>query len=73
MFSANYALWWSPNATFLTYVEFNDTEVPIIEYSFYGEDSEIYPQTVHIPYPKVCQELGLIVISLSCLFQFSNV
>ncbi|XP_040213797.1 dipeptidyl peptidase 4-like isoform X2 [Rana temporaria] len=52
MFSTNYALWWSPNATFLTYVEFNDTEVPIIEYSFYGEDSEHYPQTVHIPYPK---------------------
>ncbi|XP_018412198.1 PREDICTED: dipeptidyl peptidase 4-like [Nanorana parkeri] len=52
MFSTNYALWWSPNAKFLTYVEFNDTEVPIIEYSFYGDDSEQYPQTIHIPYPK---------------------
>ncbi|XP_072274347.1 dipeptidyl peptidase 4-like isoform X2 [Pyxicephalus adspersus] len=52
MFGTNYALWWSPNAKFLTYVEFNDTEVPIIEYSFYGDDAEQYPQTVHIPYPK---------------------
>ncbi|KAM5152493.1 dipeptidyl peptidase 4 isoform 1-T2 [Mantella aurantiaca] len=52
MFGTNYALWWSPNANFLTYVEFNDTEVPIIEYSFYGEDSQQYPQTIHIPYPK---------------------
>ncbi|XP_068103162.1 dipeptidyl peptidase 4 [Hyperolius riggenbachi] len=52
MFGTNYALWWSPNAKRLTFVEFNDTEVPIIEYSFYGEDSQQYPQTVHIPYPK---------------------
>ncbi|KAM9305677.1 dipeptidyl peptidase 4-like [Gastrophryne carolinensis] len=52
MFGTNSALWWSPDAVLLTYVEFNDTEVPIIEYSFYGEDAEQYPQTIHIPYPK---------------------
>ncbi|KAG8432370.1 hypothetical protein GDO86_016852 [Hymenochirus boettgeri] len=52
MFSTNYALWWSPNANFLAYVEFNDTEVPVMEYSFYGEDSDQYPRTIHIPYPK---------------------
>ncbi|XP_053327006.1 dipeptidyl peptidase 4-like [Spea bombifrons] len=52
MFSSNYALWWSPNAKYLSYVQFNDTEVPIIEYTFYGEESEQYPQTIHIPYPK---------------------
>ncbi|NP_001081519.1 dipeptidyl-peptidase 4 S homeolog [Xenopus laevis] len=52
MFSTNYALWWSPDATSLAYVEFNDTDVPVIEYSFYGEDSDQYPHTVVIPYPK---------------------
>ncbi|KAM4697399.1 dipeptidyl peptidase 4 [Rhinophrynus dorsalis] len=52
MFSSNYALWWSPDAKMLAYVEFNDTEVPVIEYSFFGDESEQYPRTIHIPYPK---------------------
>ncbi|XP_073401838.1 dipeptidyl peptidase 4-like [Dendrobates tinctorius] len=52
MFSTNNAIWWSPGGQFLTYAEFNDTEVPIIEYTFYGDESEQYPQTIHIPYPK---------------------
>lgn len=52
MFSTNNAIWWSPSGQFLTYVEFNDRDVPIIEYTFYGDESEQYPQTIHIPYPK---------------------
>ncbi|XP_069838918.1 dipeptidyl peptidase 4-like isoform X2 [Dendropsophus ebraccatus] len=52
MFSSNNAIWLSPSGIFLTYVQFNDTEVPIIEYTFYGDESEQYPQTIHIPYPK---------------------
>ncbi|XP_040296671.1 dipeptidyl peptidase 4-like [Bufo bufo] len=52
MFSTNYALWWSPSGRFLTYAQFNETGVPIIEYTFYGDESELYPQTIHIPYPK---------------------
>nr|XP_033801091.1 dipeptidyl peptidase 4-like [Geotrypetes seraphini] len=52
MFGTNYALWWSPNGTFLAYIEFNDTQVPIMEYSFYGEDTNQYPKTIQIPYPK---------------------
>ncbi|XP_037379318.1 dipeptidyl peptidase 4 isoform X2 [Talpa occidentalis] len=52
IFSAYSALWWSPNGTFLAYAEFNDTEVPLIEYSFYSDESLQYPKTVRIPYPK---------------------
>ncbi|XP_069472426.1 dipeptidyl peptidase 4 isoform X2 [Ambystoma mexicanum] len=52
MFSSNYALWWSPNATYLAYAQFNDTEVPLIEYSWYGDEKQQYPKTVVIPYPK---------------------
>ncbi|XP_029461465.1 dipeptidyl peptidase 4 isoform X3 [Rhinatrema bivittatum] len=52
MFSTNYALWWSPNGKFLAYAEFNDTQVPIMEYSFYGEESNQYPKTIKLPYPK---------------------
>ncbi|XP_072903513.1 dipeptidyl peptidase 4-like isoform X1 [Hemitrygon akajei] len=50
MFSSNNALWWSPNGRFLAYGEFNDTEVEVIEYPFYGNGQ--YPETVVIPYPK---------------------
>ncbi|KAM3917278.1 dipeptidyl peptidase 4-like [Leptodactylus fuscus] len=52
MFSTNNAIWWSPNGQYLAYAQFNETDVPIIEYTFYGDESEVYPQTIHIPYPK---------------------
>ncbi|XP_048391079.1 dipeptidyl peptidase 4 isoform X2 [Stegostoma tigrinum] len=50
MLSSNNALWWSPNGIFFAYGEFNDTHVPLIEYSFYGDGQ--YPETIQIPYPK---------------------
>uniref|UniRef100_A0A663MU92 Dipeptidyl peptidase 4 n=1 Tax=Athene cunicularia TaxID=194338 RepID=A0A663MU92_ATHCN len=52
MFGTHSALWWSPNGNFVAYAAFNDTEVPVIEYSFYSEDTLQYPKTVRIPYPK---------------------
>lgn len=52
IFGAYSALWWSPNGTFLAYAQFNDTGVPLIEYSFYSDESLQYPKTVWIPYPK---------------------
>ncbi|NWS17389.1 DPP4 peptidase, partial [Pachyramphus minor] len=52
MFGTNSALWWSPNGNFLAYAAFDDTEVPVIEYSFYSEDTLQYPKTIRIPYPK---------------------
>ncbi|KAG6940040.1 dipeptidyl peptidase 4 [Chelydra serpentina] len=52
MFGTHSALWWSPNANFLAYAEFNDTEVPVMEYSFYAEDTLQYPKTIRLPYPK---------------------
>ncbi|GAB5575690.1 dipeptidyl peptidase 4 [Prionailurus iriomotensis] len=52
IFSAYSALWWSPKGTFLAYAQFNDTQVPLIEYSFYSDESLQYPMTMRIPYPK---------------------
>ncbi|XP_070587751.1 dipeptidyl peptidase 4 [Erythrolamprus reginae] len=52
MFGTHSALWWSPNGRFLAFAEINDTEVPVIEYSFYSEDTLQYPKTIKIPYPK---------------------
>ncbi|XP_062237028.1 dipeptidyl peptidase 4-like [Platichthys flesus] len=50
MFSSSQGLWWSPGGKYVAYVEFNDTEVHTIEYSWYGDNQ--YPTTVSIPYPK---------------------
>ncbi|NWY51800.1 DPP4 peptidase, partial [Chionis minor] len=52
MFGTHSALWWSPNGNFVAYAVFNDTEVPVIEYSFYSEETLQYPRTIRIPYPK---------------------
>eukprot|EP00079_Xenopus_tropicalis_P030121 XP_012825865.1 PREDICTED: dipeptidyl peptidase 4 isoform X1 [Xenopus tropicalis] len=76
MFSTNYALWWSPDAASLAYVEFNDTDVPAIEYSFYGEDSDQYPKTVVIPYPKAGAKnptVRLFVVNTASLPAFNSV
>ncbi|KAI3366030.1 hypothetical protein L3Q82_009859, partial [Scortum barcoo] len=50
MFSSNQGFWWSPGGKYVAYVEFNDTGVHTIEYSWYGDNQ--YPSTVSIPYPK---------------------
>uniref|UniRef100_A0A670J1Z1 Fibroblast activation protein alpha n=1 Tax=Podarcis muralis TaxID=64176 RepID=A0A670J1Z1_PODMU len=50
MLAVKYALWWSPNAKNVAYLQFNDTGIPVIEYSYYGEDQ--YPRKIKIPYPK---------------------
>ncbi|XP_074071949.1 dipeptidyl peptidase 4 [Macrotis lagotis] len=52
IFSDYSALWWSPDGTYLAYAQFNDTEVPIMEYSFYFDESFQYPKTIKLPYPK---------------------
>lgn len=56
VFSAYSALWWSPNSTFLAYAQFDDTHVPLIEYSFYSDELLQYPKTVRVPYPKAGAE-----------------
>ncbi|GAA6065765.1 dipeptidyl peptidase 4, partial [Tachysurus ichikawai] len=50
MFSSNHAMWWSPSGRFLAFAQFNDSDVHLIEYSWYGQGQ--YPETVSIPYPK---------------------
>lgn len=50
MFSSTQALWWSPAGKRVAYAQFNDTEVPHIEYTWFGDNQ--YPVTVSVPYPK---------------------
>ncbi|XP_054979271.1 dipeptidyl peptidase 4 isoform X1 [Sorex araneus] len=75
VFSAYSALWWSPNGTFLAYAQFNDTEVPLIEYSFYSDESLQYPKTVRVPYPKAGAEnptVKFFVVNTNTLNPSSN-
>ncbi|XP_074159383.1 dipeptidyl peptidase 4 [Sminthopsis crassicaudata] len=72
VFSDYSALWWSPDGTFLAYAQFNDTEVPIMEYSFYYDESFQYPKTIHLPYPKAGAEnptVKLFVINTTAFSQ----
>lgn len=50
VFSSSHTMWWSPSGRFLAFAQFNDSDVHVIEYSWYGQGQ--YPQTVTIPYPK---------------------
>ncbi|XP_048340440.1 prolyl endopeptidase FAP [Sphaerodactylus townsendi] len=50
MLAVKYALWWSPNGKNMAYIQFNDSDIPVIEYSYYGVDQ--YPRKITIPYPK---------------------
>uniref|UniRef100_A0A8C6TK31 Dipeptidyl-peptidase 4 n=1 Tax=Neogobius melanostomus TaxID=47308 RepID=A0A8C6TK31_9GOBI len=53
MFSSARGLWWSPGGKFVAYAQFNVSQVPHIEYPWFGNGH--YPSTVSIPYPKVRQ------------------
>ncbi|XP_074550869.1 dipeptidyl peptidase 4 [Halichoeres trimaculatus] len=50
VFAVHGAIWWSTTSKRLAYIEFNDTSVPKLEYTWYGSNQ--YPETVSIPYPK---------------------
>lgn len=49
--STDAAVWISPSGKHLAYARFNDTEVKEAVYDIYGND--LYPQEVHLRYPKV--------------------
>ncbi|XP_015264090.1 PREDICTED: dipeptidyl peptidase 4 [Gekko japonicus] len=76
MFGTHAALWWSPNGSFLAYAEINDTDVPVIEYSFYAEDTLQYPKTIRIPYPKagaINPTIRLFVVNTESLSNISSI
>jgi hypothetical protein len=53
VFGANFATWWSPDATHLAYLRFNETAVPEYKLPLYAKSNESYPEEVIIKYPKV--------------------
>lgn len=70
IFLSNKAIWWSSDGTKLCYATFNDTEVDITTYSWYGshKDVNFYPEIVQIRYPKPNRKIPtikLLVVDLT--------
>jgi hypothetical protein len=53
VFGTNFATWWSPDATHVAYLRFNETEVPEYKLPLFAKSNESYPQEISIKYPKV--------------------
>ena len=54
------AIWWSPDGTKLCFASFNDTQVDLMQYPWYGsgiDSSNVYTQTIQIKYPKVLKPI----------------
>jgi hypothetical protein len=57
--SSSNAFWWSPDGSKLCFASFNDSQVDIMQYPWYGssvEASTLYTKTIRIRYPKVIWE-----------------
>ncbi|KAI8496386.1 hypothetical protein Bbelb_256850 [Branchiostoma belcheri] len=50
VFSADNTIWWSEDGSRLAFAKFNDSQVPVMSFSHYGETQ--YPGIVDIHYPK---------------------
>jgi dipeptidyl-peptidase-4 len=56
VFSTNSATWYSPDGKKIVFIKFNDTNVPVMPLSIYGEPGNPdyqYPHNIHLHYPKV--------------------
>ncbi len=47
------AVYWSLDAKHMVYAAFDDTGVPLAEYSLYGSDRDVYNTMYRAAYPKV--------------------
>lgn len=57
VFSTKEALWFSPDASEIAFIKFDDTLVPKINIPIYGKPGDIddqYPGELIVDYPKVC-------------------
>ncbi|CAL9698624.1 unnamed protein product [Knipowitschia caucasica] len=74
MFSSSQGLWWSPGGKFVAFAHFNDSLVPHIDYTWFGDEQ--YPSTVSIPYPKAGATnpiVQLFVVAANNVTQISEV
>ncbi|XP_054168266.1 dipeptidyl peptidase 4-like isoform X2 [Oppia nitens] len=53
--SSSNAIWWSPDGSKICFAQFNDTNVDVMQYPWYGtgiDNSNLYTKTIQIRYPK---------------------
>ncbi|XP_014667249.1 PREDICTED: dipeptidyl aminopeptidase-like protein 6 isoform X2 [Priapulus caudatus] len=50
--SRDNAIWWSPNGKKLCYASFNDSEVSMFSFPWYGEEKDLYTTMKELRYPK---------------------
>jgi dipeptidyl-peptidase-4 len=72
------ALWFNEDGTALGYAQFNDTEVPLMEFPIYGPltDDNLYPEIYQLHYPKcgtANPTVSLFAINLDALKQKNEV
>lgn len=56
IFGDRYAMWWSPDATHIAYLSFNETGVGTFSIAYYMDEQKYappYPQMLDLRYPKV--------------------
>jgi dipeptidyl aminopeptidase len=77
VFGNNFATWWSPDATHVAYLRFNETEVPEYRLPLFAKSNESYPQEIAIKYPKVSSVVTmycyLAICPKMCLHNFRPV
>ncbi|XP_054717745.1 prolyl endopeptidase FAP-like isoform X2 [Uloborus diversus] len=53
--TSNNVIWWSEDGKKLCFVSFNDTDVDLLQYPYYGSYADVnnvYPELVNLRYPK---------------------
>ncbi|KAK2157135.1 hypothetical protein LSH36_197g03008 [Paralvinella palmiformis] len=59
------AHWWSPQGSYIAYLQFNDTLVPKYRFPYYGDGKNIYGDIEELSYPKAGDKGS----NVGCLFQ----
>ncbi|XP_035216212.1 LOW QUALITY PROTEIN: prolyl endopeptidase FAP-like [Stegodyphus dumicola] len=65
--SSSHALWWSKDGRKLCFATFNDTNVDILVYPYYGsytETNNVYPELKSLRYPKAGQTNPTVALSV---------
>ncbi|BGP31575.1 Dipeptidyl peptidase 4 [Rhodotorula toruloides] len=75
IFSSDSTLYWSPSSSYLAFLSFDESDVPIYEYPVYNSDpneveGEEYPGKVEVPYPKAGYPNPLVTIHIFSLTHY---
>ncbi|KAI8380933.1 dipeptidyl peptidase IV N-terminal region-domain-containing protein [Radiomyces spectabilis] len=67
VFASDHTLWWSPDATHLAFLRFNETAVHEYHLPYYTMSNDSYPEELKIKYPKAGTPNPLVSLHLYSL------